>query len=186
MDRSIEIAVNGTRHAFAVDDRRSLLDVLRSDLGITSPKYGCGLAQCGACTVLVDGAPARSCVLRAAKADGAAITTLEGLADAGTGALHPVQQGFVEAAGAQCGYCLNGMIMSALALLSANPEPREDDVRSALRHNLCRCGTHAEIVASVMRAAELMREAAGNPATDGAVPGESASTLRQAGEGAPA
>ncbi|MBB4004772.1 (2Fe-2S)-binding protein [Aurantimonas endophytica] len=178
MDRSIEIAVNGRRYAFAVDARRSLLDVIRSDLGITSPKYGCGLAQCGACMVLVDGAPARSCVLRAAKVDGAVITTLEGLADASTGALHPVQRGFIEAAGAQCGYCLNGMLMSALALLSANPDPREDDVRSALRHNLCRCGTHKEIVASVMRAAELMREVAGSAAT-----GDSAAALPQDGEG---
>ncbi|TFF23268.1 (2Fe-2S)-binding protein [Jiella endophytica] len=160
MDRAIEIAVNGQTRKLLVDDRRTLLDVLRSDLAVTGPKYGCGLAQCGACTVLVDGDPARACVLRAAKADGAAITTLEGLADPSAGTLHPVQQGFVDAAGAQCGYCLNGMIMTTVALLKANPNPCEQEVREALRHNLCRCGTHKEIVASVLRAAELMGEAA--------------------------
>jgi len=160
MDCSIEILVNGRPQALVVDAHRTLLDVLRSDLAITSPKYGCGLAQCGSCTVLFDGAPARSCVMRAAKANGAAITTLEGLAHPQTGELHPVQRGFVEAVGAQCGYCLNGMVMTAIALLKENPDPDEDEVRAALRHNLCRCGTHKEIVASVMRAAELMREKA--------------------------
>ena len=159
MDISIALTVNGKPHDLVVDERRTLLDVLRADLAVTGPKYGCGLAQCGACTVLVDGAPARSCVLRAAKAEGAAIVTLEGLADPETDALHPVQQGFIDEVGAQCGYCLNGMIMTAIALLKVNPDPDEAAVRQALRHNLCRCGTHKEIVASVMRAAERMRAA---------------------------
>lgn len=117
------------------------------------------MAQCGACTVLVDGLPARTCVLRAARVQGRAVTTLEGLCDAATGRLHPVQQGFVDCQGAQCGYCLNGMVMTAVALLTTNPEPAEEEIRTALRDNLCRCGTHAEIIASVQRAAILMQEA---------------------------
>ncbi len=142
------------------DRHRTLLDVLRHDLGMNGPKYGCGLAQCGACTVLVDGMPARSCVLRAARVAGRRVTTLEGLVDPETGALHPVQQGFVEAQGAQCGYCLNGMVMTAVALLEANPSPSDAEIRSGLRDNLCRCGTHQEIIASVRRAAEIL---AGKP-----------------------
>lgn len=137
----------------------SLLDLLREELGLNGPKYGCGLAQCGACTVLVDGAPARSCVLRAERVAGRAVTTLEGLADPATGALSPAQQAFQEMEGAQCGYCLNGMVMSATALLRDNDDPTEAEIRAALRHNLCRCGAHVEIVASVRRAAELLREA---------------------------
>lgn len=139
-----------------VDPDRMLLDVLRTEFGLTAPKYGCGLAQCGACTVLVNGAPARACVMRMRMVEGADVTTLEGLADPETGALHPVQQGFRDCDGAQCGYCLNGMIMTAVALLDAQPNPDEAEVRQALRHNLCRCGTHTEIIASVRRAAELM------------------------------
>ncbi|MGE4371914.1 MAG: (2Fe-2S)-binding protein [Xanthobacter sp.] len=150
------MSINGQSVQIDVDQRRPLLDVLREEVGLHGPKYGCGLAQCGACTVLVDGAPARACVLRACQVEGRAITTLEGLADAETGTLHPVQQGFVEAEGAQCGYCLNGMVMMAVALLDRNPNPDEAEIRAALRHNLCRCGTHKEIIASVRRAAELL------------------------------
>ncbi|MER0240167.1 (2Fe-2S)-binding protein [Fulvimarina sp. MAC8] len=157
MSLSVEFSVNGRSVAVGLDDpRRTLLDVLRNDLGLTGPKYGCGLAQCGSCTVLVDEAPARACVLRAAKAQGMRVVTLEGLADGE--APHPVQQAFVEEAGAQCGYCLSGMIMTTIALLTENPDPSEAEIRSALRHNLCRCGTHREIVASVTKAARLMRE----------------------------
>ncbi|MGQ3675434.1 (2Fe-2S)-binding protein [Xanthobacter sp. TB0139] len=153
---NIRLSINGQDVQIDTDQRRSLLDVLREEFGLHGPKYGCGLAQCGACTVLVDGAPARACVLRACQVEGRAITTLEGLADPETGALHPVQQGFVDAEGAQCGYCLNGMVMMAVALLDRNPNPDEAEIRAALRHNLCRCGTHKEIIASVRRAAELM------------------------------
>jgi nicotinate dehydrogenase subunit A len=109
--------------------------------------------------VLVDGRPARACVLRMVLIEGRTVTTLEGLADPDTGALHPVQQGFLEAEGAQCGYCLNGMGMSAVALLADEPQPDAARVAQALRHNLCRCGTHTEIIASVLRAAELMERA---------------------------
>jgi len=151
------LTINGEEWRLATDPNRMLLDVLRDELDLTGAKYGCGLAQCGACSVLIDGIPARACVLRARHAAGHSITTLEGLGDKPTGTLHAVQQGFVEMQGAQCGYCTNGMIISAVALLDQNPSPSEDDIRAALRHNLCRCGTHTEIIASVMRAAQLMK-----------------------------
>jgi nicotinate dehydrogenase subunit A len=157
--RSMTFTVNGRSCTYAGDATRLLLEVLRDDLGLKGPKYGCGMAQCGACTVMVDGLPARSCVLRTARIAGGAITTLEGLCDAETGRLHPVQQAFIDCQGAQCGYCLNGMVMTAVALLSVNPDPDDTQIRNALRDNLCRCGTHAEIAASVRRAAQLMQEA---------------------------
>lgn len=149
------LRINGSDHDLGVDPDRTLLDVLRSELGLNAAKYGCGLGQCGACTVLVDGNPARACVLRLRHAAGHEVTTLEGLACAETGRLHPVQVAFVEREGAQCGYCLSGMMMQAAALLRRQPHPTASDIRAALRHNLCRCGTHTEIVASVVRAAEL-------------------------------
>lgn len=154
MKQSRKLRVNGKDHRLNVDPERTLLDILRAELGLMAPKYGCGMAQCGACTVLVDGAPARACILRLGKvAAGATITTLEGLADATTGRLHPVQQAFIDKEGAQCGYCLNGMIMTTVALLAERPSPDETAIRDALRHNLCRCGTHKEIVAAVAEAA---------------------------------
>jgi nicotinate dehydrogenase subunit A len=152
----IAFTLNGRAVEVAEAPARLLLDTLRETFGLTAAKYGCGLAQCGACTVLVDGRPARACVLRMPHVAGREVVTLEGLADPETGALHPVQQGFLEAQGAQCGYCLNGMVMSAVALLADEPRPSAARVAEALRHNLCRCGTHTEIVASVLRAAELM------------------------------
>lgn len=158
MPQAVSFTINCNAVSVVADRHRLLLDVLREDLGLNGPKYGCGMAQCGACTVLVDGMPARSCVLRAARVAGRAVTTLEGLADAATGRLHPVQQGFVDCQGAQCGYCLNGMVMSTLALLATHPDPNEAQISAALRDNLCRCGTHCEIVASVRRAAQLMQE----------------------------
>jgi nicotinate dehydrogenase subunit A len=140
-----------------VDPQTPLLYVLRNDLACNGPKYGCGLGQCGACTVLIDGVAARSCVVPASAAVGRAVTTLEGLRT--RAALDPVQQGFIEEQAAQCGYCLNGMIMSTKALLAVNPDPSEDEIREALRFNLCRCGTHVEILRAVRRAAVLQREA---------------------------
>ncbi|XAH24019.1 (2Fe-2S)-binding protein [Xylophilus sp. GW821-FHT01B05] len=134
----------------------TLLQVLRNDLGLNGPKYGCGLGQCGACTVLVDGVAARACVIPAQGVAGRSITTLEGLGSAQ--ALHPVQQGFVDAQAAQCGYCLNGMVMMAAALLARDPDPSEARIRDQLSGNLCRCGTHVEIVRAVQRAAVLLRE----------------------------
>lgn len=158
MTKTLELIVNGSVCLVSDPGRRTLLDVLRDVLDLKAAKYGCGMAQCGACTVLVDGHPARACVLRAERVVGRAITTLEGLADPKTGRLSPVQQAFLECEGAQCGYCLNGMVMSATALLDRNPAPSRQEICAALSHNLCRCGTHLEIIASVERAAELRRE----------------------------
>lgn len=138
----------------------TLLHVLRNDLLLNGPKYGCGLGQCGACTVLVDGVAARACVIPARGAAGREVTTLEGLParhGAACEGLHPVQQAFVEEQAAQCGYCLNGMVMMAVALIERNPDPDEAAIRRELSGNLCRCGTHVEIIRAVQRAAVLVR-----------------------------
>ena len=142
-------------------DGATLLHVLRNDLRLNGPKYGCGLGQCGACTVLVDGVAARACVIPARGAAGRDVTTLEGLpARCGQAAgLHPVQQAFIDEQAAQCGYCLSGMVMMAVALLERNADPDEAAIRRELASNLCRCGTHVEIIRAVLRAAVLMREA---------------------------
>jgi nicotinate dehydrogenase subunit A len=154
-DRAVTLNVNRRTHVLEVSSQASLLTVLRNDLQLNGPKYGCGLGECGACTVLVDGVAARSCVIPAAAMASREITTLEGLGD--DGALHPVQQAFIDAQAAQCGYCLNGMMVMAAALLARNANPTEDDVRRELSANLCRCGTHIEIIRAVLLAAERMR-----------------------------
>ena len=154
------VQVNQVRHALTETTRRAnLLHVLRNDLQLNGPKYGCGLGECGSCTVWVDGVAARACVIPAHGVAGRSITTLEGLPalHGQAGQLHPVQQAFVDAQAAQCGYCLNGMVMMAAALLARNPNPSEADVRRELSGNLCRCGTHLEIIAAVHRAATLMQ-----------------------------
>jgi len=160
--RPFALTVNGESRTLAVPADVSLLNVLRNDLGLNSPKYGCGLGQCGACTVLIDGVAARACVIPAAGVAGRAVTTLEGLGS--KGALHPVQQAFIDAQAAQCGYCLSGMIMMTVALLADTPRPSETQVRQALSGNLCRCGTHVEIVQAVLRAAELLARERGGEA----------------------
>ena len=151
---TVALEVNGhTSEVSAMADTPLLL-VLRNDLELNGPKYGCGLGECGACTVIIDGVAARSCVFPLAGAVGREIVTLEGL---GTRqAPHPVQQAFIDEQAAQCGYCLNGMIMTAKALLDRNPNPSETEVRNELSGNLCRCGTHIEILRAVLRAARLM------------------------------
>ena len=157
-DATISLTVNGRVHDLVVPAHAPLLQVLRNDVGLNGPKYGCGLGECGACLVLLDGVPARSCCVPVGGVDGRAVTTLEGLAgEAGRapGELHPVQQAFVDCQAAQCGYCLNGMVMTTVALLRRTPRPSEAQARAALSHNLCRCGTHLEILAAVQRAAEL-------------------------------
>jgi nicotinate dehydrogenase subunit A len=154
---AVTLNVNRRTHALEVPGQASLMTVLRNDLQLNGPKYGCGLGECGACTVLVDGVAARSCVIPVAGVTGREITTLEGLC--ADGGLHPVQQAFIDAQAAQCGYCLNGMIMMAAALLARNANPTEDDVRRELSANLCRCGTHLEIISAVMLAAQRMRPA---------------------------
>ena len=151
--QTITFTVNRVSHTLAVSAQASLLTVLRNDLVLNSPKYGCGLGECGACTVLVDGVAARACVIPADAVAGRAITTLEGLGS--LAALHPVQQAFIEKQAAQCGYCLSGMIMMTVALLARKPDPSDDDIRNELSGNLCRCGTHLEILQAVKRAAQL-------------------------------
>jgi len=156
---AVTLTVNQVERTLVVSAQASLLAVLRNDLCLNSPKYGCGLGECGACTVLVDGVAARSCVIPAVHAGGRAITTLEGLGSAGR--LHPVQQAFIDEQAAQCGYCLSGMVMMTAALLARNPDPTDEEIRRELSGNLCRCGTHLEILKAVRRAAELMRSAGG-------------------------
>ena len=146
----ITLSVNGQEHPLTLTRAAKLLQILRNDLHLNGPRYGCGLGQCGACTVLIDGRAARACVIPAVELDGRTITTLEGLA--ARGQPHPVQQAFIDAQAAQCGYCLNGMIMTTVALLRSNPNPSERDIREALAGNLCRCGTHLEILEAVQRA----------------------------------
>lgn len=154
--KPLTLRVNGQTHSLAVPAEAPLLQVLRNDLALNGPKYGCGLGECGACLVLIDGKPARCCVIPAGGVQGREITTLEGLAaraGLGPGELHPVQQAFITAQAAQCGYCLNGMIVATVALLEAKPQPTEAETRAALSHNLCRCGTHLEILQAVRSAA---------------------------------
>ncbi|MCS3419907.1 nicotinate dehydrogenase subunit A [Pseudomonas sp. BIGb0450] len=148
---TVTLEVNGhTTQVSAMADTPLLL-ILRNDLQLNGPKYGCGLGECGACTVIIDGVAARSCVFPLSGAVGRDIVTLEGLGTRETP--HPVQQAFIDEQAAQCGYCLNGMIMTAKALLDRNPNPSEAEVRTELSGNLCRCGTHIEILRAVLRAA---------------------------------
>ena len=157
----VELQVNGRPIRVPVARHTTLLHLLRNDLELNGPKYGCGLGECGACTVLVDGVAARACVIPAAAMAGRKITTLEGLAQraGGSVALHPVQQAFIDEQAAQCGYCMNGMMLMTVSLLERDPDPDEATIRRELSANLCRCGTHIEIVRAVKRAALLLREA---------------------------
>jgi len=149
---AITLTVNGKRHAVSAEPETALLYVLRNDLKLKGARFGCGLGQCGACTVLVDGKPVQSCDFPLSAAVGKAITTIEGLAP--DGELHPLQAAFIAEQAAQCGYCVTGIIMAAKALLDANPRPADAEIRSALKGNLCRCGTHQRILRAVRRAAE--------------------------------
>jgi nicotinate dehydrogenase subunit A len=153
MTTSFKLDVNGASRTVSVDSGTPLLYVLRNDLELSAPRFGCGLSQCGACTVLVNGKATRSCVFPVDAAVGKNVTTLEGLASGDT--LHPLQRAFIAEQAAQCGYCGNGMIMSAKALLDRTPRPTEAQVRKALGANLCRCGTHNRIVRAVLRASEV-------------------------------
>jgi len=153
----IRLTVNGSPHDIDAAPDTALLYVLRNDLALNGPKYGCGLGECGTCTVLIDGVAARSCVIPIEGCDGRDIVTLEGLGTRER--LDPVQAAFIAEQAAQCGYCLNGMIMTAKALLAINPHPTEIEIAEALRYNLCRCGAHLEIMRAVRRAAGLLVEA---------------------------
>jgi nicotinate dehydrogenase subunit A len=149
---TVTLNLNGHPRSSPAAPDTPLLYVLRNDCDINSAKYGCGAAQCGACTVLLDGQPVRSCVTPCGSVGRAAVTTLEGLGS--TARLHALQQAFIDEQAAQCGYCIAGMIMSAKALLDRNPKPDEAQIRDALAGNLCRCGTHSRIVRAVQRAAQ--------------------------------
>jgi nicotinate dehydrogenase subunit A len=147
--------VNGKSHQVDVEADTPLLYVLRDNLGLYGPKFGCGLAQCGSCTVLIDGKAVRSCVLPVSKLGARKVVTLEGLGTPQKPSL--VQQAFIEEQAAQCGYCINGMVMQATAFLTARQtSPSESEIRQALQNNLCRCGTHQRIIAAVKRASTLM------------------------------
>lgn len=148
------LTVNDVRHEVGASGDVPLLYVLRNDLGLNGPKYGCGKGQCGACAVLLEGALARSCIVPLKGVGDKSVTTLEGLGNRQRP--HPVQTAFIDAQAAQCGYCLNGMVMSTVALLARTSRPTDAQVRAALANNLCRCGTHVEIMDAVHRAAELM------------------------------
>ena len=149
---AINLKVNGVPRSVTAEPDTPLLYVLRNDFELNGAKYGCGLSQCGACTVLVDGRAVRSCVTPISALEKSEITTIEGLGTIDKP--HALQQAFIEEQAAQCGYCTNGMIMSAKELLDRNPQPSEPDVRAALAGNLCRCGTHNRIIRAVLRAAQ--------------------------------
>ena len=151
----ILLNVNGNKHTVDVSPESPLLYVLRNDLGLNGPKFGCGLGQCGACTVLMDGTAVLSCVMPVAEAVGHQIMTLEGLGSEEKP--HPLQQAFIAEQAAQCGYCANGMIMKSKELLDRTPEPSEEQIRQALAANLCRCGTHNNIIRAVRRAARELK-----------------------------
>ena len=146
---SVRLTVNGTVRDLAADPATPLLYALRGELALNGAKYGCGVGQCGACTVLSNGQPIRSCLIPIGRLAGRSITTVEGLADGAT--LHPLQQAFLDEQAGQCGYCIAGMIMTAAGLLGENHRPDEAAIRTALSANLCRCGSHNRIVRAVLR-----------------------------------
>jgi aerobic-type carbon monoxide dehydrogenase small subunit (CoxS/CutS family) len=155
MARVTSLLVNGAARKVDADSQSSLLSVLREQLDLTGTKYGCGEGQCGACTVLLDGVPRRSCLTPASDAEGKSITTIEGLAK--DGHLHPLQEAFLAEEAMQCAYCTSGMLMSAVGLLRSDANPSENKIKDALEGNVCRCGTHPRIVAAVQRAARMVK-----------------------------
>ncbi|SRR5581483_1832723 len=152
----MELIINGSRRRVASDGNRVLLDVLREELHMTGTKYGCGEGQCGACTVLADNSPVRSCITPLRSMQGKQITTIEGLEQAGR--LHPLQEAFIGADAMQCGYCTPGMIMASAGLLYRNPKPSDAEIRQALQGNICRCGTYPRIIEAVRTAARVRGE----------------------------
>jgi carbon-monoxide dehydrogenase small subunit len=148
---AVTLRVNGEEHQLLVAVHHTLLEILREDLGLTGTKHGCELGECGTCTVLVDGQPHLSCLLLPPQVEGRDVTTVEGLGT--TADLHPLQRAFADLGAAQCGYCTPGMLLTASALLAANPDPTRDDIRHALAGNLCRCTGYAKIVEAVELAA---------------------------------
>ncbi len=163
MGEHISLTVNGARRELDVEPRRLLVQALREDMDLTGTHVGCDTSQCGACTVHVDGKAVKSCTMLAVQADGASVTTIEGMATGDT--LHPLQTGFWEQHGLQCGFCTPGMIMTAADLLSRNSDPSDDEIRHALEGNICRCTGYQNIVAAVKAAATAMRDGAAAPAS---------------------
>ena len=151
----IRFFLNGDPVEVDVDPRRKLLWVLRNELGLTGTKYGCGLLQCGACTVLLNGSRVFSCSVNVGAVADRDVVTVEGLADGDT--LHPVQQAFVDHDALQCGFCTPGLIMGAVSLLERNPSPTEDEIRDGLEDHLCRCGTHVRVIKAVQQASQVMQ-----------------------------
>jgi aerobic-type carbon monoxide dehydrogenase small subunit (CoxS/CutS family) len=156
MDATMTLIVNGEERTVATDPQRSLLDVLREDLHVTGPKYGCGEGRCGACTVLMEGRPVLSCVTPVARADKKKITTIEGLADGDR--LHPVQQAFLDEGAIQCGYCTPGMILAAVALLEKNPRPTDEQIVENINGHICRCNGYTKILNAIRRATKQITE----------------------------
>jgi aerobic-type carbon monoxide dehydrogenase small subunit (CoxS/CutS family) len=154
---TITLHVNGTGRKIDAEPDRSLLSILRDDLELTGSKYGCGEGQCGACTVLINGQPTRSCITPVASVGGKQIRTIESLAQ--NGRLHPLQEAFLETDALQCGYCTSGMLISGVGLLQQNPDPSEAEIVRFMEGNLCRCGTYPRIIAAIRKAAASMREA---------------------------
>lgn len=153
----IQLAINGKSYSVDTDPQTSLLTVLREDLDLTGSKYGCGEGMCGACTVLIDGKATRSCITRVGSVAQKKITTIEGLASGDH--LHPVQEAFLEVGAMQCAYCTSGMIMSAVALLQKNPNPKEKEIVDFMDGNVCRCGTYPRIVSAIQKAAKASQTA---------------------------
>jgi aerobic-type carbon monoxide dehydrogenase small subunit (CoxS/CutS family) len=156
MEIDVKLRVNGVLKTVMTSPERKLLEVLREDLQLTGPKYGCGEGQCRACIVLLDGEPAMSCLLPVKAVEGKSITTIEGLASGDT--LHPVQQAFLEEGAMQCGYCTGGMIISAVALLRKTPDPSDEEIVRGMNGNLCRCNGYVKITAAVRNAAQKLKE----------------------------
>jgi len=151
------LKVNGRTHAFDIDPSTPLLYILRNDIGLQGPRFGCGLGQCGACTVIIKGKAVRSCITPTSTVQGAEITTLEGLSTGGK--LHPIQQAWIDEQVPQCGYCQNGQIMTTKALLDKNPNPTDAEIREGMNSTLCRCMTYYRIQAAIKRAAKLVASA---------------------------
>jgi carbon-monoxide dehydrogenase small subunit len=155
MKSFVQLTINGQPVEAVVEPNRTLLQFLREDLGLTGTKHGCGLGDCGACTVILDGQPVNSCLVLAIQANGGEVLTIEGLAE--NGKLHPIQQAFVDKGAIQCGFCTPGMILSAKALLDANPKPTEQEIRMAISGNLCRCTGYQKIVEAIDEAAKTIQ-----------------------------
>ena len=156
LTRTVTVTVNGQPHSAEIENRLLLVHFLRETLGLTGTHIGCDTTSCGACTVLLDGTPVKSCTVLAVQADGREVTTVEGLLEGG--ALHPIQQGFHEEHGLQCGYCTPGMMLTSVALLADNPDPSDEEIRWAISGNVCRCTGYQNIVKAVHNAAAKMRE----------------------------